>query len=153
MEDSAQVALFATMPGAYVCFDIKTKYTFPEFKPRHLLKRNYKEVNGDLSELKYIGYCNVIHPTTRTAMLNAAYAIHGLIGWDRWIVTGPALKGWDEAVVDNAFIEGAQKLASENADEMLNASVSKVWFFLELPPPSVDPLEEFGLHMKISFSR
>ncbi|KAI1482364.1 hypothetical protein F4774DRAFT_429349 [Daldinia eschscholtzii] len=148
-----RISLFATMPAAYICFYIDTTPLIPRMKARDVLKHNYKEIHGNLTNLKSIGYCNIQHSGTRMSMINAARALRGDSHWDYWLVIRPGGIGWNEALLDNPFIRGAQMLCIENAEEMLNAYVGKVSFFCETPYPSSRPWHEFELYMRIELYR
>ncbi|KAI0111693.1 hypothetical protein F4814DRAFT_423313 [Daldinia grandis] len=143
-----RVSVFAIASEAYVCFCIDTTDITPRTKARDILKHNYIQIQQQMANLRVIGYCNILHASTRATMINVFQAMDGPKDWNSWHILRPGGKGWEEAQTNNPFFIGVQKLLAESADCTFGASLLEVLFLFEAPVESQNLSSDFKLHMK-----
>ncbi|KAI1137825.1 hypothetical protein F5Y05DRAFT_386497 [Hypoxylon sp. FL0543] len=150
--DRGYTTSFATVPGIYVCFNIDTVGTEPKVKARNILKENYIAAHGRLSSLELIVYQQIRNVDVRNALTRAFDAMSKPKKVNGWLDIAPGEVGWEELETNNPFIIGLQRLLSENATEIGNASIRKVLFFIDTQVQDpTDANSEF--HMKIELRR
>ncbi|KAI2620669.1 hypothetical protein GGS26DRAFT_601621 [Hypomontagnella submonticulosa] len=148
-----QITSFAMVPGMYVCLHVDTQQIHRMVKARDILCDNYKERYGDLRSLDNVGYCDIKHADAYNAMRRAFEVMDKPKTWGKWVAIAPDEKGWEEAKDNNPFIIGVQKLLEENAAEMGNAYIEKVWFIFEAGTKGSGGSVDHDLHMRIQLGR